>query len=617
VAPASAAADTGDPLAYYGGPVAHAMTGVIVDWGHHVNPIFTNPVTGDPGLLSYLAEQSGSPDGIGGVLAQYLDTSGMNSANAVTFGGQFTITPSTSATTVQDSQVASELTTQIAEGVLPAPSGDGMSTDYLVLLPAGVTVCDSDGCSGQAFCSYHGSTQMAGGVALLYEVLPDDTTGPMTQGCGSGSPLRNQTMYLSHEWEETIDDPLVDDASSFGPPLSWYDARCPTDSSLCGEVADKCNQQPTVEGGWTVQLLWSNLDDACVGGEEAYGTPTVSLALQGTATPGAPATFVASTADPPGNTASATWQGQQFRIAAGVASLTWNWGDGSPPVTLAAAGGSPATHTYAAPGVYDVTVTVTDNLGFTGRATLTIGVWGAQGAPVPQTGAAANVTPTTATLAGTLNPAGVAVSYRFEYGTSATALAQRTAVLGGLAGITPVPVTAGLTGLEPHTTYYYRLDAIVGGHALPGGVASFRTLRATRGSATIARLASAGTRGRRRRSRRRERSAILIRSGSDAVVPVPVAILPGQTLASSLRHGLAVAFRCPNACRVTLAATLRLHGALAAVAVPRVLASGHGRLRRHGGGGTARLRFSTSARAWLSHLPDATFAATGFAEPAG
>ena len=51
----TAAADTGDPLSYYGGPVVHAATGVIVDWGPDVNPIYTDPTTGDPGLVNYFA----------------------------------------------------------------------------------------------------------------------------------------------------------------------------------------------------------------------------------------------------------------------------------------------------------------------------------------------------------------------------------------------------------------------------------------------------------------------------------------------------------------------------------------------------------------------------------
>jgi Tol biopolymer transport system component len=48
-----------------------------------------------------------------------------------------------------------------------------------------------------------------------------------------------------------------------------------------------------------------------------------------------------------------------------IASYSWNFGDGG------TASGSTPTHTYAAPGAYAVTLTVTDNLGAHGSATVT------------------------------------------------------------------------------------------------------------------------------------------------------------------------------------------------------------------------------------------------------
>src|SRR5581483_2254514 len=60
-------------LGYHGGPVAHSMSGVVVDWGPGVNSTYKSETTGDPGLIKYLAANSGSTSDIGGVLAQYLD----------------------------------------------------------------------------------------------------------------------------------------------------------------------------------------------------------------------------------------------------------------------------------------------------------------------------------------------------------------------------------------------------------------------------------------------------------------------------------------------------------------------------------------------------------------
>src|SRR5581483_11843132 len=76
----AARADIGDPLQYWGGPVAHSMTGVVVDWGSSINPIYTDQDSGDPGLLKYLEANSGSTGDVSAVLAQYMDSSGANSA---------------------------------------------------------------------------------------------------------------------------------------------------------------------------------------------------------------------------------------------------------------------------------------------------------------------------------------------------------------------------------------------------------------------------------------------------------------------------------------------------------------------------------------------------------
>jgi DNA-binding beta-propeller fold protein YncE len=71
------------------------------------------------------------------------------------------------------------------------------------------------------------------------------------------------------------------------------------------------------------------------------------------------------------------------------------------------------------------------------------------------------VTSTEATLNGSVNPFGLESTYRFEYGTS-TAYGSRTpapndGVLGH--GRNPVPVSRIISGLQPGTTYHYRLVA--------------------------------------------------------------------------------------------------------------------------------------------------------------
>lgn len=93
-------------------------------------------------------------------------------------------------------------------------------------------------------------------------------------------------------------------------------------------------------------------------------------------------------------------------------------------------------------------------------------------APGVSTGEATDVTPTTALLAGTVDPHGVATSYYFEYGPKT--LTARTPAASAGTGTANVTVTASLSALAPYTTYYYRLVA-VGARAAEGTVRSFRT----------------------------------------------------------------------------------------------------------------------------------------------
>lgn len=76
-------------------------------------------------------------------------------------------------------------------------------------------------------------------------------------------------------------------------------------------------------------------------------------------------------------------------------------------------------------------------------------------APTATTGSATNVKSTSATLRGSVNPGGVASSYRFNYGT--TSLSQSTPTQSLAAGSTAVPVTANVTGLVPDTKYSFQL----------------------------------------------------------------------------------------------------------------------------------------------------------------
>jgi PKD repeat protein len=467
---AAAAAASSNNVTYNGGPVAHSMTGVVVDWGASINSMYTNETTGDPGFVKYLAAESGSPGDIGGVLAQYMDSSGHNAANRVSYGQQFQITPSVTATTIYDSQIQAELINQIDAGHLPHPAGNGLGTIYLVLFPNGDVECiDSQTCSANApnsatadFCAYHASTQLPDGTEVLYAVLPDNTSGPMSTECGSAPTLMNDhTATLSHEWSETITDPLGN---------AWW-VNNSSSPDYGNEIGDSCNQVMASEGGWTVQQQWSNRDGNCMASEPAYAAPTASFVAPSVAATAQQVSFDASSSTDPAADSTAI-SGTSYAISSGISSYRWTWGDGSSSSSATAT----ATHTYAAVGNYNVSLTVTDNLGFSSTVTQPLAITSDGTAPpYATTGGSSGVSDKGATLQGTVNPENQSAQYQFVYGTSPTALSQSTPLTSAPTGQNATAVSATLSGLTPSTTYYYRLDMVASGQTYSGLVQSFTT----------------------------------------------------------------------------------------------------------------------------------------------
>jgi len=82
----------------------------------------------------------------------------------------------------------------------------------------------------------------------------------------------------------------------------------------------------------------------------------------------------------------------------------------------------------------------------------------AAGPPQVTTGAASAVTASSATVGGTVNPAGSSTSYAVEYGPT-TAYGTTTASREAGSGTSDVAVSVDLTGLSASTEYHYRLRA--------------------------------------------------------------------------------------------------------------------------------------------------------------
>ncbi len=94
--------------------------------------------------------------------------------------------------------------------------------------------------------------------------------------------------------------------------------------------------------------------------------------------------------------------------------------------------------------------------------------------PTATTGSASSVTETTAVLSGTVNPQGAETRYRFEYGPD-TSYGSATPWFAGGNGTSDMAVNASIIGLDPSTTYHFRIVAQNSAGSVKGNDATFTT----------------------------------------------------------------------------------------------------------------------------------------------
>lgn len=95
-------------------------------------------------------------------------------------------------------------------------------------------------------------------------------------------------------------------------------------------------------------------------------------------------------------------------------------------------------------------------------------------APSVYTGAFSQVSTTSATLKGSVNPHGIETVYAFQFGTT-TGYGAQTAPVSVGNGTTEVKVSQTIAGLQPGTTYHYRLVATNGAGTSNGHDVAFTT----------------------------------------------------------------------------------------------------------------------------------------------
>lgn len=341
-------------LNYYGGPVVSNAKVYSVLWGH-------TTTTGKyaPGIAGGAAPNMDTFFGHVGNSAymSWLNgeyNTGSQSIGYTSFSGRTTITPSAGASTstIQDNTLRTELVNQIKAHHVPMTTFDarGDSTIvYALFFRSNTRICTPDGaggtlCSGVDFCAYHdaipfpvnGHTRY-----LLYMVLPDMSSANMLAGCGSATAttaFQATESAASHELVETITDPQVGLATSFGPPLAWYD------DGTYGEIADICaailsNPDGTVTGtdglSYVVQQEWSNASSGCIVQKSTTTPQTAAAASAAPASGGRIAVSWTPPSDDGGTGISSydiyqsTTNGVQGNLVATVAAPATSWVSGA------------------------------------------------------------------------------------------------------------------------------------------------------------------------------------------------------------------------------------------------------------------------------------------------
>ena len=462
------AAPAGAHLTYFGGPIISNVQVVQVLYG---SGSYNAQVAGNtsPTMGNFYSDITST--GLITLMQQY-NTNISGGTGQVfgngTFGGLFQIVPAAgnNGSTITDTQIQSELLAQITGGHLPAPILDSQgnpNTLYMIFFPPGKTISQggSNSCQAGGFCAYHGTTSsLFNSKHVLYGVMPDMQPGSgCATGCGTSTTFGNYTSVTSHELVEAMTDADVGIATTFAPPLAWYDMTN-------GEIGDICNGQQgsyTANGTtYTIQLEFSNSANNCVNFPVVSG-PNFSLSASPsslTVTQGSSGSSTITVTPSGGFTGSVTLS--TSALPSGVsASFGTNPTTGTSVVTFTASStattgtssvtitGTSGTLSHTTSISLTVNATATPNFslsaspssvsvtqGTSGNSTITVS---------PSGGFTGNVTLSNSTL-----PSGVTATFGTNPTTS-TSVLTFTASATATTGTSTVTVT-GVSGTLTHTT---------------------------------------------------------------------------------------------------------------------------------------------------------------------
>ena len=357
---------------YNGGPVMPVNTDYAVYWSPGgLGAYGPEYVAGINQYFTDLQHDSGGHQNVDSVSAQYNDVSGATSSYSVTFGGGLLDTdpypasqcPVTSPVTncLTDAQLEQEAEHFAATNHLPVD----LSHEFFILTPPHVEGCFSNdassgygGCTAgelpaslEAYCAYHSNTTLS--PMLLYA---DDPYVTGNAGCDDGNHPNGPSDGaleggLSHEHNESITDPVVNDAwtAGAGPnhgkhTLHGYEVGdiCETSNGpALGTASNGASFNQVINGhDYWYQEEWSNIGHTCL---QRLGPvtsrPTATFVV--TAGKGLTLNFDASASAAQGGVAEYVWQ---FNDSYGASTVTRNV--------------ATVSHTFPAAGAYSVGLTI-------------------------------------------------------------------------------------------------------------------------------------------------------------------------------------------------------------------------------------------------------------------
>lgn len=397
VEPQAGAATLATPLSYGSGPVVHSSAPYAIYWDPEDQGASWQSLTA--GFLEGAAQVSGPSnlENVFAVATQYRDTSGANAAYSSSFRGAYTDVDSFASAEncavgspcLSDNQIRAELAKYITANGLPAGLNptSGPTPIYFVFTPPGTTVClggaaGNENCSkpgsgGEPLCSYHSFTTVNSST-VLYAVVPgtaitacQDNTGVLEEP--------NKTLAdvivnsVADEQIATLTDPLLN---------GWR-------GGSGEEVPDKCRYDFLELIGTTSEKEFNQV----IFGHEYFINDEFDQAALYDPYPGNPCLNRVSvtplfTAPTPVHTGvPVTFNTTESVVDLGIAKYHWEFGPGetedvncegrtptngyAPAACTSSSGtGSPnpaasMVHTYTYRGVYEVSLTVTDDGGHT------------------------------------------------------------------------------------------------------------------------------------------------------------------------------------------------------------------------------------------------------------